>query len=65
MTTRFHRQSAKIYQFPIGMRTAPDVHRKENEGVAELKMSQFSDAAFGSGWYHEAAIQEAEQSRKN
>ena len=43
--------SARIYQFPIG-------GRNDTEGRTNLAQRP-AEAISGSGWYHEAAIQEA------
>lgn len=47
-----HQPSAKIYQFPVGGRSAVEAHREQTPTVG----------TFGS-WYHEAAIQEAAAAR--
>lgn len=47
--------SAKIYQFPTRVRSANDMRRAEDQvAAAELPCIEF-----GSGWYHDAAIEEA------
>lgn len=57
MNTDFHRTSAKIYQFPVGGRAA---HGQR----AAAAQPASRPCAIGSGWYHEAAIQEeAERNR--
>ncbi len=56
MNTDLHRPTAKIYQFPVGGRTG------QARTVAPATSPQVCTA--GSGWYHEAAIQEeAERNR--
>jgi hypothetical protein len=61
MTTNFpaetQQASAKIYQFPARVRKAVDGRREETNPAVDL-------AAFGSGWYHEAAIQESKRIRE-
>ena len=62
MTTPIHQESAKIYQFP----------RRREQGKpssdllklsADLQSTE-SHVDFGSGWYHEAAVREANPARK-
>jgi hypothetical protein len=55
------RESARIYQFPIRDRAVKASHR-EGQRVADLA-ARLPNTEFGSGWYHEAAVQEAEQAR--
>ena len=64
MTTSFHRGSAKIYQFPVRARATDGSRREEVKPAADLVSPRVCEAASGHGWYHEAAIQEAEQARK-
>jgi hypothetical protein len=60
MNTSFNRGSARIYQFPAGGRAALGEPRQEEAKVAADAASlRVSEAACGSGWYHEAAIQES------
>ena len=60
MTTNFSQESAKIYQFPARGRKTVDGRRDEAPAV-DLSALRVSAAAFGSGWYHEAAIQESKR----
>jgi len=64
MTTNTNRESAKIYQFPARGRFAAD-RRDETKTVAALTSQQVVKAAVGSGWYHDAAIQEEEHAHKD
>jgi len=54
--------SARIYQFPIGGRSGlavnPSGRRTDTEGRTNLAQRP-TETISGSGWYHEAAIQEA------
>lgn len=60
MNTSFNHGSAKIYQFPAGGRAALGGRRYEEAKAAlDFIPSRVSEAACGSGWYHEAAIQES------
>jgi hypothetical protein len=66
MTTDFHGGSAKIYQFPARARLPlgghrEDVERSENRPAPNLASPRVARAAFGSAWYHDEAIQEAER----
>jgi hypothetical protein len=64
MTTGSDRASAQIYQFPARGRFAPSVARDET-AAAKLNSPQVVKAVSGSGWYHEAAIEDAERARSN
>jgi hypothetical protein len=64
MTTNIYGGTAKIYRFPAGGRAGIGERREQVKPIADVKSQQFADAADGSGWYHEAAIQEAERARK-
>jgi hypothetical protein len=65
MTTSSHRESAKIYQFPSGGRTSLRASGEPAEATAELASRRVAKTACGSGWYHEAAIEEAERELKS
>ena len=65
MNTSLNQGSARIYQFPAGGRAALGGRpRNEITPTADQGLSRVSEAAFGGGWYHEAAIQESEPERK-
>jgi hypothetical protein len=61
MKTNNFQQSAKIYQFPARVRPTA----AGSGDVANGMSPRLAKAAFGSGWYHDAAIQEAERPAKN
>ena len=61
MTTDFSRESAKIIEFPAGGRRAVAARRDESSLAADPATLRVSGDAFGSGWYHEAAIQESKR----
>jgi hypothetical protein len=65
MTTNNFQQSAKIYQFPI--RTSPTAVGPREQAMPTMNVGspRLAKAAFGSGWYHDAAIQEAERPVRN
>ena len=58
------RETAKIYQFPIRNRVTETGRRDGQKRIADLATSRLPQAVSGSGWYHEAAIQEAEHNLK-
>jgi hypothetical protein len=61
MSTDFPRQTAKIYQFP---RKGPAGDgRGEARSAADPRLPRSASTEFGSGWYHEAAVQ-AERGRR-
>ena len=64
MTTSTDQGSATIYQFPARGRFATTNFRDETKSAAMLT-PQVVNAAVGSSWYHDAAIQDAEHARKN
>jgi hypothetical protein len=62
MATSVERGSATIYQFPPRGRYAASVVSSAPERAAGA--TQPANIMFGSGWYHDEAI-EAERGRKN
>jgi hypothetical protein len=61
MTTSTSGGSAQIYQFPPRGRFGLNA-RDESQAVESQPLVK---VAAGSGWYHDAAIQEAERPRSN
>ena len=61
MTSNHQRESARIYQFPVGGR-AGLAGRYE---TARQAAPRYNEIAVGGSWYHEEAIREAELARKN
>ncbi|MGB8604275.1 DUF2735 domain-containing protein [Bradyrhizobium sp.] len=61
MNSSLNQGTAKIYQFPAGGRSAFGGRRHDETKPATVEpgSSRVSEAACGSGWYHEAAIQES------
>jgi len=57
MTVSVSLPSAKIYQFPVGGRRAVGGYRTENMPQTEQAAPRMAT----SGWYHEAAIEEAKR----
>lgn len=65
MITDGNRESAKIYAFPARVRTAAVIGGGEQaKPVADLASRRLPKTVFGSGWYHDAAIEEAAQQPK-
>jgi Protein of unknown function (DUF2735) len=65
MNTSLNHGSARIYQFPVGGRSALGGRGyDQTKAVADLASSRVSEVAFGS-WYHEAAIQESKPVRES
>jgi hypothetical protein len=60
MTANSDRESAKIYQFPVRGRFAA-AQLEETKAVSTPASQPVVKVAVGSGWYHDAAIQEAER----
>jgi hypothetical protein len=58
MTTSISRGSAQIYEFPPRGRFALK-SRDESQLRTNLESQPLVKVAAGSGWYHEAAIEEA------
>jgi len=69
MTTSFHRESAKIYQFPARVRPAlggyQDAQPGGNPSAPNAASVRVADAAFGGAWYHEEAVQDAERASRS
>jgi hypothetical protein len=65
MTANFSEESAKIYQFPAGGRSALGGRRHEARPEVEFTAPRVANVAIGSAWYHEAAVQDGERARKN
>jgi hypothetical protein len=62
MTTSFPREPAKIYQFPARGRFA--AVRQHDQAESTMMSPRAAKISFGA-WYHEEAIRDAEQGRKN
>jgi Protein of unknown function (DUF2735) len=61
MTTTIPAGSAQIYQFPPRGRFALNARDENRTAIASTPVIR----VVSSGWYHDAAIQEAEHSRSN
>jgi hypothetical protein len=64
MNENFRQESAKIYAFPERNRAAAGSQRRDDKAAAVSRLQQLPVVEFGSGWYHEAAVQEADRPRK-
>jgi Protein of unknown function (DUF2735) len=58
MSTEFYRESAKIYQFPVRSLATAASRRNQVKSGRDLRMPEVTATDFGSGWYHDAAIQD-------
>ena len=61
MTNLPRRETAKIYRFPARMRIAAT---EPTQGERATPARLFSMCDYGSGWYHEAAVQDDLRDRK-
>jgi hypothetical protein len=65
MNTSFNQGSARIYQFPVGGRSALGGRRLDAiKTSTDLASSRVNEAAVGGAWYHDAAIQESKPVRE-
>ncbi|MDE1991453.1 MAG: DUF2735 domain-containing protein [Rhizobiaceae bacterium] len=62
MATSPQQQTAKIFQFPVTSRTLPSAQRNSVNLNPDIG-PRIATAAFDS-WYHEAAITDADTTRK-
>lgn len=65
MATTLQRGSATIAQFPLRGRFAVGSDRDEANSATNLVALRAPKTVYGSGWYHEEAIQDADRPRKN
>lgn len=59
MTAKTQRESAKIYQFPQGGRAGLEAERTAWRQAQEPQPT-VANIVFGSGWYHDEAVLEAQ-----
>jgi Protein of unknown function (DUF2735) len=64
MTANSLQGSAKIYQFPAGGRAGLSGPRHGTKPAADLA-ARMPKVTSGGAWYHEQAIRDAENVRKN
>jgi hypothetical protein len=60
----FSQESARIYRFPATGRRTSDSRREDSNSVIDGSAPRVPATTFGSGWYHEAAIQESKRIRE-
>lgn len=65
MTISPSRESATIYQFPVGGRRGVATRLDEPKLAVRPAPAAAPPTVSGSGWYHEAAVQDADRTRKN
>jgi Protein of unknown function (DUF2735) len=63
MNVSLNHGSAKIYQFPVGGRSALASRGHDQSKAVDLGSSRISDVASASSWYHQAAIEESKPVR--
>ncbi len=63
MNASLNHGSAKIYQFPVGGRSALGIRHHEETPPSADASSRMSEIAVGGAWYHDAAIQESKPAR--
>jgi len=56
--------SAKIYEFPARGRYAAAAKRDDSKS-SDVVSLRTTKTVSGSGWYHDAAIEESDRTRKN
>ena len=65
MATTRQRGSATIHQFPARGRFAAVGDHGEAQAATNLVALRAPKTVYGSGWYHDEAIQDADRPRKN
>jgi len=63
-TTNTNRESARIYAFPVRARDVSSRVASREGKVMSLPSRRAANVLATSGWYHEAAMQEAERDRR-
>jgi hypothetical protein len=60
MTRSLNQESAKIYQFPAGGRSALGGRRyEESKAASDVASPHVNEANCSDSWYHQAAIDES------
>lgn len=62
MTDKSQRQTAKIIQFPVKAHAGKFGQQASGRRAVELP-ARVATVEFGSGWYHDAAVEDADQVR--
>ena len=58
MSTTAHRETAKIYTFPVGQDAVRRRLAIQAQKGAEIAAQRLPRMDSGSGWYHDAAIED-------
>ncbi len=61
MTTHQQRPTAKIYQFPKQQPATPASLRQSPKAAPQQSSAQIPTVGSSGSWYHQAALEEAEQ----
>lgn len=64
MHMEFSRPTAKIFELRAWRNATMNERRDGPERVARWEIARFPKAECGSGWYHDAAIMDAQAARK-
>ncbi len=65
LNTNPNQGSARIYQFPVGGRSAVGGRRHDEiKTSADLALSRVNQVTVGGAWYHDAAIQDSKPGRE-
>jgi Protein of unknown function (DUF2735) len=65
MTTNFPPGwSAEIYEFPTRARSNIGGQYQDNNTASEFESTPLPEVTFGTGWYHDAAIEESRRPYK-
>ncbi len=65
MNTTLHRETAKIYEFPIGGRAAFNTARRLSQASVEaLASARSAKVVYGGNWYHEEALEDVDPARQ-
>ena len=66
MAANLQRETAKIYAFPTRTQLTAGYRRDMSAMASEVADAlRLKRTDFGSGWYHDAAIEEAGSDKKN
>jgi hypothetical protein len=64
-TSHEHRGSATIYEFPARGPFAMAARGAESNATVSRLPPRAARVAYGSSWYHEEAVQDAERGKKS
>ena len=63
MTAHSQNNSAKIYAFPVRPVLHPDRRIESVRDGVKPGLPRVTTTEYGTGWYHDAAVQEADRDR--